>query len=310
MKREYMIHCFLLIVAATLLASCQSISPQSPASEMVTVVDGLGREVEINIPVERVVTLSPGNAEIVFAIGAGDKLVGRDAFANFPAEVLDIQNVGGPYSEINMEVIVSLEPDLVLGSGLTPEEQVQTMEDLGLTVYVVPNPLDLDDLYENINTLAYFTGVEDNAQALVNEMQSRVAVLEETMASVEERPLVYYELDGTEPNAPWIPGPGTFIDSLIDMAGGENMGRDFDSPWIQVSAEEILARDPEIIILGDHNFGVTIEEVTARPGWEAIRAVTNDQVHPFDDDLVSRPGPRLIDGLEELAQIIHPELFE
>lgn len=300
----------LLILSMTFLVSCQPILSPSPAAETVTVTDGLGRDVDITVPVERVVTLSPANVEIMYAIGAGDRVVGRDTYANYPAEVLDIQDVGGPYADINLEVIVSLEPDLVLGSGLTPEEQVQSMQDLGLTVYVVPNPLDLDDLYDNINTLAYLAGVEGYAEELVSEMQSRVAALEGIVSAAEERPLVFYELDGTEPNAPWIPGPGTFIDTLIYMAGGENMGGAFDDSWIQVSAEEILAQDPEIIILGDHNFGVTVEEVSARPGWEAIQAVKDGRVYPFDDDLVGRPGPRLVDGLEELARIIHPELFE
>lgn len=310
MKRVNSIQWVSLAVILLLVSACSSLVAQAPAAGTLTMTDGYGRQVEISIPSERVVSLAPGNSEILFAIGAGDHLVGRDSYSDYPAEVLDIQDVGGPYSDINLEVIVSLEPDLVLGSELTPEEQVLAMEDLGLTVFVMPNPLDFDSLYNNFELLAQFTGNAQNAVDLIGGLQQRVTALEETMAGVEETPLVFYELDGTEPSAPWIPGKGTYIDTLIGMAGGVNMGGAYSDPWIQVSAEEILAQDPQIIVLGDHNFGVTVEEVSARPGWDGITAVQEGRVYPFDDNLVGRPGPRLVDGLEQLARIIHPELFQ
>jgi iron complex transport system substrate-binding protein len=154
------------------------------------------------------------------------------------------------------------------------------------------------------------TGHEEEAGQMVEGLRGRVAVIEEKIATTDEKPLVFYELDSTDPAAPWTAGAGTFIDTLITKAGGTNLGAAFEGAWVQVSAEEVIAQDPDIIILGDSIWGVTGEDVAARPGWEGISAVQNGMIFPFNDDLASRPGPRLVDGLEELAKLIHPELFQ
>jgi iron complex transport system substrate-binding protein len=138
-----------------------------------------------------------------------------------------------------------------------------------------------------------------------------VTVVKARLAGVQERPLVFYELDSTDPNAPWTPGPGTFIDTLIGMAGGQNVGSVLASDWAQISLEELLKQNPDLILLGDANYGnVTPEQVAAREGWDNLQAVKDGKVYPFDDNLVSRAGPRLVDGLEALAKLLHPELFE
>ena len=133
--------------------------------------------------------------------------------------------------------------------------------------------------------------------------------MESVLAGAQTTPLVYYELDGTDPAKPWTAGPGTFIDYLIRKAHGENMGDSLNSEWVQISQEEVLIRDPDLILLGDSVFGMTPEQVTARPGWDRLKAARNGTILPFNDDLVSRPGPRLVEGLEALAQAIHPELY-
>ena len=127
--------------------------------------------------------------------------------------------------------------------------------------------------------------------------------------AADDRPLVYYELDATDPNAPFTFGAGTFLDALITVAGGVNVGGTLDTAWAQISAEKVIELNPIIILLGDAAYGTTPESVAARPGWSAIEAVKNSNVYPFDDNLVSRPGPRLVDGLEALVKIIHPELY-
>jgi iron complex transport system substrate-binding protein len=135
--------------------------------------------------------------------------------------------------------------------------------------------------------------------------------VKEKLSGVTERPLVLYELDGTDPNAPWVPGPGTFVDTLLSMAGGNNMSASLEGTWVQVSLETIIEMNPEIIMLGDAQWGgVTPEMVAARGGWDALTAVQEGKVYPFDDNLVSRPGPRMVDGLEALAKFLHPDLFE
>jgi iron complex transport system substrate-binding protein len=130
------------------------------------------------------------------------------------------------------------------------------------------------------------------------------------IATTTTRPLVFYELDATEPTKPWTAGPGTFVDQLIARAGGTNLGGSLDGAWVQISQEVLILDDPDIILLGDSAYGITSEQVAARAGWENLKAVTNGQVYPFDDNLVSRPGPRLVDGLIEFARILHPEIAD
>jgi iron complex transport system substrate-binding protein len=141
-------------------------------------------------------------------------------------------------------------------------------------------------------------------------MEARLNSVRVILDQVEERPLVFYEIDGTDPNAPWTAGPGSFIDMMITEAGGRNLGASLSSEWAQISIEELIFRDPDIILLGDTVWGgVTLDSVRARSGWSSLSAIQEDKCIAFDDNLVSRPGPRMIDGLEGLAKIIHPELF-
>ncbi len=273
--------------------------------------DGLDREVILPGPAQKIISIAPSNTEILFALGAGSQVIGRDAFSDYPTDAQSLPDVGGGWGELNTELLVSLQPDLVLAAQINTAEQVKTLEDLGLTVYYLANPTDMDGLYANLEEVARLTGRQAEAETLIADLQTRVAAVEEVIAPLSYRPLVFYELDSTDPNAPWTSGPGTFIDLLIGMAGGFNLGSELEGEWVQVSVEELIAKDPAFILLGDSVWGgVTPDAVAARPGWEGIAAVENGQVYPFDDNLVSRPGPRLVDGLEELARLLHPEAFE
>jgi iron complex transport system substrate-binding protein len=184
------------------------------------------------------------------------------------------------------------------------------MQDLGLKVFLLGNPVEFDGVFQMLRTAGQLSGKESETEALIESLQARVDAVAEVIAGAETSPLVFYELDSTEPSAPWTSGAGTFIDTLISLAGGINLGAEFEGDWVQVSAEDLIAKNPAVIILGDSIWGVTAEDVVARPGWDAIAAVQNGQVFPFNDDMASRPGPRLVDGLEELARLIHPDLFE
>ena len=124
------------------------------------------------------------------------------------------------------------------------------------------------------------------------------------------RPTVYYELDGTDPSKPYTAGPGSFVDALIARAGGANIGATLSSQYAQISLEQLLVANPDLILLGDSAYGTTPESVKQRSGWGGLTAVKNGNIFPFDDNLVSRPGPRLVDGLEALAKLLHPDLFK
>ncbi len=224
-------------------------APIVPTESPVIVTDQRGQEFQFEQPVQRIVSLAPSNTEILFAIGAGNQVVGRDTFSDYPSEAVTVKDIGGGFGALDTESILASTPDLVLAADLTPTEQIQALEDLGLNVFVLGNPTDLPGMYENLRTIAAMTGHLEETETLIASLEERVAVVEEKLAGATERPLVLYELDGTDPNAPWVPGPGTFVDTILTMAGGNSMSATLDGAWVQVSLETIIEMDPELILL-------------------------------------------------------------
>jgi iron complex transport system substrate-binding protein len=295
----------LTLLITLLIAGCR---PAAAPSGEIALTDGLGRPVVLNEAAQRVVSLAPSNTEILFAIGAGDQVVGRDEFSDYPEAALNVASIGSAYEALNTELIVSLKPDLVLAAEINTPEQVKALEDLGLTVYYLSNPVTLEEMYGNLEIVAQLTGRGTEAAALIESLKARVAAVDEKIAPLSSRFSVFYELDSTDPAKPFTAGKGTFITLLIERAGGYNIAADLDG-YPQMSLEQVVAADPSFIILGDSMWGVTPESVAARPGWENLTAVKNGQVLPFDDNLVSRPGPRLVDGLEQLVKLLRPGLI-
>jgi iron complex transport system substrate-binding protein len=297
----------LLTLLLVLLTAC---APQAtPTATVLTFTDGLDREINLNGPAQKIISLAPSNTEILFAIGAGSQVVGRDQLSDYPAEAAHITDIGSSFEALNAELIVSFQPDLVLAAEINTPEQVKQLEDLGLTVYFLKNPVTLEEMYTNLEIVAQLTGHETEAAVLIESLKARVAAVDEKIAPISSRPSIFYELDATDPAKPYTAGKGTFINLLIDRAGGFNIASDIDG-YPQLSLEQVVAADPAFIILGDAAYGVTPESIASRPGWENLSAVKNNQIFPFDDNLVSRPGPRLVDALEELAKLMRPELFQ
>ena len=290
-----------------------AIAEASPTPEGLTLTDGLKRTVTLKGPAQHIISLAPSNTEILYAIGAGPQLIGRDKNSDYPEEAKKVTDIGGSdaYNKVNTEQLLALKPDLILAADLTPQEQIKAMEDVGLTVFMLPNPTDLAGMYENLRTAAKLTGHVAETDVLVTSLQTRVKAVKDKLAAVPEKPTVFYEIDGTDANAPWTSGPGSFIDTMIGLAGGRNIGAALKDQWAQISLEELVKQDPETIVLGDALWGgVTPALVKQRAGWSGISAVKNDKIFPFDDNLMSRPGPRLVDGLEALAKLLHPDLFK
>jgi len=303
----------LIALLIGIMTACAPRATQTPAPVVpstLTFTDGLGREITLEGPAQRVVSLAPSNTEILFAVGAGSQVIGRDEFADYPEEAKSIKSVGGSFGEYSSEAIVALEPDLVIAAEINPPELVKQLEDLGLTVYYLKNPLTLEEMYGNLEIVGQLTG--HDVTELVNSLKERVAAVDEKIAPISSRPTVFYEIDASDASKPYTYGPGTFGDLLITRAGGANLAtlEGITDPYPQISLEQIVATNPNMIILGDSMWGVTPEAVQARAGWENITAVQEGQIFPFDDNLVSRPGPRLVDGLEQLAKLLHPGLFE
>ena len=282
----------------------------TPTAAPVSVTDSLGRQITLAEPPVRVVSLAPSNTEILFALGMGDLLVGRDDFSDYPPEALDIPSIGSLYPSVNAEAIVALDPDLVLAAGITSPDDVRALADLGLTVYATRINATFDEIYTDILDVGALVGSAADAQTLVADMRARVDAVTATFSGITDRPVVFYEVDATEPSSPWTAGPGTFIDQLLTLAGGQNAAASAPDQYVQFSLEQLVAENPDVIVLGSATYGgQTPEMVAARAGWGDIAAVQSGAVYTFDDNLVSRPGPRVVDGLETLARLIHPNLF-
>lgn len=296
-----------LIVTSLALAACatQADAPAGP----VQITDGLGREISLEGPAQRIVSLAPSNTEILFAVGAGSQVIGRDEISDFPAQVTDVNSIGSTFGELNTEAILTLEPDLVLAADITAPEQLQTLETLGLTTFVLSNPMDFEGLYGNLATVGRLTGHESEAGILADELRARVD--EVTFAIAGAVPAtVFYEVDGSDPSAPWTTGVGTFQDLLIDLAGGENVAGGIDG-WGQIDLEALVTSDPEVILFAEGPFiATTVDSLAVRPGWGGISAVQMGRVVPIDTNLVDRPGPRLVNALEAMAEALHPEMFD
>ncbi len=302
MKTRTLIIAFIIICFVSMTA-CQN--------RFVTeYTDGLGRSVQLDATAQRIVSLAASNTEILYAVGCGDRVVGRDEFSDYPPAALDLPSVGASFGVYDQEAIVALQPDLILAAGINTPEQVQSLESLGLTVYYLSNPTDFDGLYDNLRTVARMCGHSQDAETLIASLDARVQVIEEALTGMTDAPLVFYELDGSDPAKPWAAGPDSFVTYLIHEAGGISASEVLTGEYAQISLEELLVQDPDLILLGDSAYGTTPEQVAARPGWENLQAVQNGRIYPFNDDLVTLAGPRWVDGLEALVGILHPEIYK
>ena len=268
------------------------------------VTDDRGRRVEIPAEPQRLVVMLPSATETICAIGACDKIVATDSFSNWPEEVRDLPKAGGLYDP-NLELIVSLRPDLVIAS--VYGKLADRLEEAGIPVYAVRTET-YRDIFRTARALGRVLNREAQAEALVARIQSQIYVLESRAAQAKTRPSVYYEIDPT----PYTAGPDSFIGTLIEKARGRNIVPPELGLFPKISPEFVVAEDPEVIILGDAPFGVTAEKLKERPGWAGIRAVKQGRVCELTQeevDLVSRPGPRVPEGLAVLVHCIHPEVL-
>lgn len=285
-------------------------STEEPTPEMMVFEDDMGNTIELEGYPQAIVSISASTTEILFAIGAGGQVVGRDEYSLYPEEALNVTSIGAMWEELPAEAILALEPDLVVAAQIISEDQVLALRDLGLNVYWQANPTTYEELWDNLRDFARLTGNEVETETLIADMEARVKTVQEKVATVTEHPSVFYELDATDPSNPWTTGSGTFIDYIITEAGGTNAASALEGEYAQISSEQLIAVNPDIILLADAPYGTTPESVAERPGWNVITAVGKNALYPIDPNMMSVPGPRLVDALEETARLLHPELFE
>jgi iron complex transport system substrate-binding protein len=288
--------------------SAPTAAPTQAAS--MTLTDSAGRSVTLgNVPA-RIISLAPSNTEIVCALGACDKLIGIDQFSDFPAQVKSLPKVSDGFNP-NYEQIVAAKPDLVLIAAISSPDVVKKFDEIKLPALVIGDVnSSFASVKKDIQLVGKALGADTQATEVIAGMDKKLADLQTKLAQAKTKPRVFWELDATDPAKPFTPGPGTFVNEIIALAGGENIAGKATSPYVQINAEQVIQSNPEVIILSDAAYGVPPESVAKRPGWDVITAVKENKVFAIDDNLVSRPGPRVIDGLEAAAKLIHPELFE
>ncbi|MGM0689403.1 MAG: ABC transporter substrate-binding protein [Bacillota bacterium] len=277
------------------------------ADGTVVVTDQMGREVIIEGIPQRIISLSPSNTEVAFALGLGDRIVGVTEFCNYPPEALEKDIIGG-FSTPSIEKIVELEPDMILASTIH-EEEVPRLEALGIPVLVVESS-SLAELYASMSLVAEVTGVSANGEALIASMQARIQAVEAVVGDIDndDKVRVYYEVYS---DPLMSAGRGAFINEIISLAGGVNIFGDLDENYPQISAEVVAERQPHIILFPDYHgtADFVLEGMTSRPGWESVPAVQESRVYAASDDTFARPGPRVVEAVEEAARIFYPELF-
>ena len=291
--------------ASTVPATVAPTATVRPAASFpATVVDADGQSVTLSREPQRIVSLAPSNTEILFALGLGDRVVAVSDYSDYPPEAASKPKVG--YTRVDIEKVLSLNPDLVLATRANRETATPQLRERGVTVVTV-EPKNLDEVVESVRMVGRITGRVEAAERLADEMRARIERVTATVARAERRPRVYYELDSKLYTA----GPGSFVHDLIQRAGGENIAASAASQYPQLSQEVILQSDPEVIILADvgQYGGESPESVAARPGWQTVSAVKSGRIVPINPDLTTRAGPRLVDGLEQIARALHPELF-
>ncbi len=276
-------------------------------TDTVTVVDHKDREVEVSLEPEKIVSLSPSNTETVYALGLEDNLVGVTDYCNYPPEVEEKPVVGG-YVDPNREKIMELNPDLVLADSMH-EQEVHDLQDLGMEVVVLA-PENFEEIFEAMDIVGEITNRRQDYRELKEELEARLeAVSEKVKDTAEsERVRVYYEVD---PEHLIGAGKGSIVHEIVTAAGGSNIFGDIDNRYPQLSAEEVLERQPEVVLFpDDHGTADIPEQMDNRPGWSNIPAVQEDRIHAVSGDMFSRAGPRVVEAVEIAAELFYPEQYE
>jgi iron complex transport system substrate-binding protein len=271
-----------------------------------TVTDDEGTRLTLEARPERILSLSPANTEIVYTLGEGDRVVGGSAFDDYPPEAAALPDVVTFDTGVNMEQVVALDPDLVLAAGnnFTPPADIERMRELGFPVMVVYAEA-VDEVLADIQLVGDAIGDGADAATLVDAMRDDLEAVEAAVATTAERPRTFYQI-GSVPEI-FGPAPDSFIADMVELAGGDPITTS-DAAVFSIPVEQLVAADPEVIVVGDALYGVCPDAVMARPGWETMTAVVKGDVRPVNDIVVTRPGPRLAEGLASLALAIHPEL--
>lgn len=321
MRQKFYALFALLVLSLGILAGCGSTTEKAKdetntegqteqteqAAFPVTIKDALDNEVVIEEEPQTLISLIPSNTEIIYALGLGEKVVGLTTNDTYPEETAEVEKVGD--YNIDIEKVIALNPDLVFAhesAATTQEAGLQQIRDAGINVFIVNDAVNFEDVYKTIDTIGQLTGTTEDAETLTADMKAKLDEIKEKVATVTEKKKVYIEISP----APEIysVGKNTFMDVMLQTINAENATGDLEG-WPSIDQESVLERNPDVIITTYNYVEDAVGQLTSREGWSEITAVKNKQVVEVNQDLVNRPGPRVVEGVEELAKAVYPEVF-
>ncbi|MFL1994821.1 ABC transporter substrate-binding protein [Lysinibacillus irui] len=285
----------------------QETSQVDEATFPMTITDAIGKDITLEAPPEKIVSLIPSNTEILFSLGLKDEIVGVTDNDDYPPEVAEKEKVGG--MEYNIEKIIALNPDIVFSyesSMSLSEAAIEQLESAGVKVFVVNNAQDFNETYTTIEQLGRATGKLPEAEEVIANMKAKVEEVLAKVKDVEPKKVLVEASD--EPDI-YTAGNGTFMNAILEMIHAENVAADADD-WYKIDAEQIIAKNPDVIVVTYHYVPDILTKIPQRAGFDTINAVKNKAIVQVDENTTSRQGPRLGEGLEELAKAIYPEVFK
>lgn len=316
MKRLFVL-LFSILLIGGILTGCNSTSDQVEQTKKaeqaennsypVTIEDASGEKITLDEKPERIISLIPSNTEISYALGLGDEIVGVSDYDDYPEEVSEKEKIGG--IDFNVEKVISLAPQLVLANSSNAEEGLQQLRDAGLTVLVVNDATNFEQVYKSIEMIGKATGEQQKAENVIQDMKESLENIQEKakVISKNDQKRVFIEIMP----APEIytAGKNTFMHEILTIINAENAAKDHEG-WVKMNEEAIIALNPDVIIT---TYGFNTEDpretVLSRNAWQDIEAIKNKQVFDIHSNLIDRPGPRLVEGVEKLAKAVYPEIF-
>jgi iron complex transport system substrate-binding protein len=308
---------FIFILILMLVFSFSACSAKTEVDENVEVIsgviteeipylvftDGIDREVTIDLEPMTIISVAPSVTETIFALGAGDKLVGRTDYCDYPLEVSEVESIGS-LMDVNIEKIVEINPDIVLASTHFKEETLEKLENLNIKVAVIISEETFEGVYSNIETIGKIVNKNNEANEIVNTMKEKVNYVKETVKDLDKKSIYY--VVGYGEYGDFTATGDTFISEMLETAGGENAAKDAVG-W-KYSLEKLVEKNPNILLCkNDEN---TINEIKKANGYKDLTAVKEGFLIGVDKNSVERMGPRLADGLIEIAKAIYPEIFK
>ncbi|MFI8577998.1 ABC transporter substrate-binding protein [Rossellomorea aquimaris] len=310
MKKSWL-NSLLLSIILVVFAGCSngeevtSTNKVKSENESYSVTDDRGEEVTFEKVPETVISLQPSNTEILFAIGAGEKVIGATEFDNYPEEAKEIKRVADSMT-VNAEEVIALKPDAVIAYTTGDDAGVKQLEEAGLTVFVIQSAQTFEDVYGDIEQIATVMGVEKKGNELVDGIKGQISDVKEKVGTLKEKEQVYFEISPS-PDI-YTAGAETFQQEILETGGVENIFGD-QKGWVKVAEEEIIKRNPNMILTTVGYVDEPTAEIKSRESWKDVNAVKNDQVHFLDSDIMSRPGPRIGEAVELTAKTVYPDLF-